>query len=175
MKRNKILAFVLSLCLTVGLLPTLSASASVKDNKTVKIESSVDKSKEKKDIKQDTTTTTTLDLSGITTTPISEEAIAEQKNVATVAVKKALKWGIRHMPTIIKDVESVAGKSAANTLKKYSSTVIDVLEPLMAYEDVTYALISDTVYNGLYDYVGSYTAKVIAEGVKYAIMYLSPV
>ncbi|MDR3593502.1 hypothetical protein [Clostridium sp.] len=71
--------------------------------------------------------------------------------------------------------ESVAGKSAANYLRKYSSVVIDVLEPLMEYEDVTFNLIRNTVYNGVYDHVSSSAASVMADGVKYTIIYLSPV
>ena len=79
------------------------------------------------------------------------------------------------MPAIIKDVEKEYGSTAANFLRKYAGGICDVLEPLMEYEDVTFQLIRDTVYNYLYDYIGSYPASLVADAVKYAIIYLSPV
>ncbi|OOM11953.1 hypothetical protein [Clostridium saccharobutylicum] len=39
MKRNKLLAFVLSLCLIVGLIPTLTANAEVRKDTRIKVES----------------------------------------------------------------------------------------------------------------------------------------
>lgn len=99
----------------------------------------------------------------------------ETKSIPSAAVKKAIKWAINHMPAIIDDVESVFGKEIAATLEKYSSKVTSALKKLLAYEDVTYNLIQDTVYNALYDYVGNYTATIIAKGVRYAIYYLAPI
>ena len=43
MKRNKLLAFVLSLCLALGLVPSLAVNAEVRKNNTVKVESKADK------------------------------------------------------------------------------------------------------------------------------------
>ena len=168
MKRNKLLAFVLSLCLTVGLLPTLSASASVKDNNTVKIESKVDKSKEKKDTKQDTTTTT-LDLSGITTAPISEDALKESKGVKGKIGKAALKAAARvfrssGLKTTLNGLKYLGfSTSTVNNMVKYSYEIADVLDELSTWTTVVRTTIADQILSALTNMgVGYTTANDVA-------------
>lgn|GEM_PF-2684563 len=84
MKRNKLLAFVLSLCLTVGLVPSLAVNAEVRKNNTVKVESKADKNA---NINLDGATTT-LNLGEITTTPFNEDMLRESKGVKSKAVLK---------------------------------------------------------------------------------------
>lgn len=102
MKRNKLLAFMLSLCLTVGLIPTLTANAEVMKDSKVEVEYKVDKNQN-----NDNGATATIDLSKIDSTPIPEDALKESKGIK----KKAVVWALKHGGSALKDAKKYLGDS----------------------------------------------------------------
>src|SRR5471030_851310 len=136
MKKNKLLAFVLSLFLTVGLLPSLSANAAVKDNNTIKVESKVDKSNKDN---------STLNSDSVMTTNGVKGKIAK-------ATLKAAAYTLRSsgLKTTLKGLKYVGFSTATiNNIVKYSDEIAYVLEDLATWSTVVKETIADQVLTAL--------------------------
>lgn len=150
MKENKILAFILSLCLTVGLIPALTSNAEVKKDTKVKVEAKQ---------KIDNGTTTTIDLGEFGTTPLPENALKESKGVKGKIAKATLKAaayafrssGIKSTLNGLRYLGFSA--STVNNMVKYSDEIADVLEELSTWSYV----IKDTIFEQLTGALGGGT------------------
>lgn len=137
MKRNKLLAFALSLCLTVGLLPSLANAEAKPNYTTVKVESKAD----------DTSTKTTFNVEG-STTPLNDNTIMESKGVKGKIAKAALKAAARTLrssglKSTLNGLKYLGfSTTTVNNIMKYSYEVADVLDELSTWSYV----VKDTIY-----------------------------
>lgn len=163
MKKNKILAFVLSLCLTVGLIPTLTANAEVRKDTKVKVEAK-------------NGTTTNLDLGKFNPTPIPEDALKESKGARTKIAKAALKAAASTLRSsalkyTLNGLKYLGFSTATvNNITKYSYEIADVLDELSTWTNVVRQTVSDQVLTAMTNIgVSPTTANDIAWWVAYLI------
>lgn len=141
MKKNKILAFMLSLCLTVGLLPSVATfAATTNDVKANTISFNVNELSESQEIVNDNTLIETKGVKG----KIAKAALKAGARVFRSSGLKSTLNGLKYLGF---------SSSTVNNMVKYSNTIAGVLEDLSTWSYV----IKDTIYQQLTGALGGGT------------------
>lgn len=83
--------------------------------------------------------TTNIETVGL---PMEQETV-EVKSVGTKAVKKAIKWALRHSDDLVKSAARWIGKDAARVIEKNLWKATPVLKKLLEYDDLVWQTVQD--------------------------------
>lgn len=144
MKKNKLIAFALSLCLTVGLVPSIAANAATKDTRTT-----IESSQKTSDIEKSTTIENEGTTVVIPTKPNSEIKTAGVKSKVSKTALKLLAKGIRYSSKAVKKLSDELGGKAGKWVAEHSDDLADVLDDVVAAGDFVEAEVLRGIANGL--------------------------
>lgn len=167
MKKNKLIAFALSLFLTAGLVPSIAANAAVKDTRTT-----IESSQEVKDSEKSTTIETEGTIVAIPTRPNSEIKTSGVKSKAVLKVAKALLKGTNKFIGTLRNWGWIDAETAGE-MGCYSEEIGYWLEEVAAAGDTTAAYISENLPSKLVSWgcdadIAGAIGEAIANAVKVA-------
>lgn len=105
----------------------------------------------------------------------SEEPVFHTTGIKGYLVKLAantVSLGIRHGGAAVGQILKHADAKAAKAFKKNSGYIADKIDEIAELPDVTAHMISDKLFKALKGKIGGGSAKIIADGVYYAINLL---
>lgn len=75
--------------------------------------------------------------------------LKEQRSIWTKVTKVALKKAIKNKSLVVNAVKEVSGKTVANQVDKYFTTVATSISPLLEWAEIPAQSVYDAVYRGL--------------------------
>ena len=100
--------------------------------------------------------------------------VPSERNLATKLIKEAIEFIIKHGDEAAKEIDKVAGKTAAKNFLKYFDKICDALEPLLEWTEIPAQAVYDAVYRtlkntGVSSAVAANIALAIKEGLSWFI------
>ncbi|MCS4488773.1 hypothetical protein [Streptococcus sciuri] len=99
--------------------------------------------------------------------------LREERSIWTKVGKAAIRTAIKNRVAVVNAVKSVFGKTIANQVDRYFTTIASSLSPLLSWSEIPAQAVHDVVYRGLVNSgVSSSTATQIAHAIKEVLSWV---
>ncbi|WLD56225.1 hypothetical protein [Streptococcus suis] len=99
--------------------------------------------------------------------------LREQRSIWTKVAKTVIRKAIKNKSLVVSAVRNTVGKTVANQVDKYFTTIASSLTPLLNWTEIPAQAVQDAVYRGLVNSgVSSSTATEIAHAIKEVLSWV---